>query len=90
MNRRNWNLKTSIDYSYCDLCALNGYSDEKVTYEYEGLRSENQDGFIYKFRVFDYYYPARKKKIKHIHKCNLKLIDELVSLALKQREVMAS
>jgi hypothetical protein len=75
-------------YSFCDVCDFNGYPDEKVIFQFEGFRSEDKDGFIYKFRVYDYY-PARKRKIKHVHKCNLKLIDKLVSLALKEKEVIA-
>jgi hypothetical protein len=79
-------LHDSPKYVYCDLCAMNGYANEKVSVEFEGFRSEYEDGFIYKFTVYDYYYPARE----HIHKCNLKLIDELVGLPLKQTEVTAS
>lgn len=45
----------SQKYVYCDLCAINGYASQKVIFQFEGLRSENQDGFIYKFRVYGYY-----------------------------------
>jgi hypothetical protein len=52
------------EYSYCDICAENGYQNEKVIFHYEGIRPEYEDGFIYKFSVYDYESP----NIIHIHK----------------------
>jgi hypothetical protein len=68
MNTESSNLNYSIadDYSYCDLCALNGHPNQKVVFEYEGLRPEDQDGFIYKFSVHEY--PLREHhKRRHLH-----------------------
>jgi hypothetical protein len=76
-------------YRFCDVCDFNGFPNQKVIYQFEGLRPEDEDGFIYKFTEYDYCYPTREKKIKHVHKYNGKLIDQLVGLALKQTEVMA-
>ena len=50
----NLNYSIAADHTYCDLCALNGYPNQKVVFEYEGLRPEEQDGFIYKFSVYEY------------------------------------
>jgi hypothetical protein len=68
VNNESSNLNHSIaaDYTYCDLCALNGYPSQQVVFEYEGLRPENQDGFIYKFSVYEY--PLLKHhKRRHVH-----------------------
>jgi hypothetical protein len=53
------------------------------------LRPEDEDGFIYKYILYDY--PAAEgKKIKHVHKYNRRLIDELVDIVLgKQTGVEA-
>ena len=49
-----------------DLCALNGYPNQKVVFEYEGLRPEDDYGFIYKFSVYEY--PLREHhKRRHLH-----------------------
>jgi hypothetical protein len=40
-------------YSNCHICAFNGFADEKVVLEFEGFRSEDEDGFIFKFTVYD-------------------------------------
>ena len=74
-------------YVYCDLCAMNGYANEKVIFQLKGLRSENQDGFIYKFTTYDYKLSG-EKRTQHTHKYNLKLIHELVDLALKGAKVI--
>jgi hypothetical protein len=74
-------LDDTIDnnrYSYCDVCAFNGYPNEKVVREYEGLRSEDEDGFIYKFTDCDY--PIQtSNKVVHVHKWNQEIIDRLVN-----------
>lgn len=67
------------NYRYCEVCEFNGYPNEKVVYHYEGLRSEDEEGFITRFVVYDY--PVQTKKI-HEHKYNEKLINKLVKLAL--------
>jgi hypothetical protein len=75
--------------SACDICEFNGFPNERVVYQCEGLRSEDEDGFIYKYNLYDY--PAAEgKKIKHVHKYNRRLIDELVDVVLgKQTGVEA-
>jgi hypothetical protein len=49
-------------YSNCPVCASNGFVDEKVVFEFEGLRSENEDGFIFKFTLHDY---PKRQRIHH-------------------------
>jgi hypothetical protein len=39
-------------YVFCDICAFSGYQNEKVVYQFEGLRPETEDGFIYKYGWF--------------------------------------
>jgi hypothetical protein len=56
------------NYVYCDVCEFNGYPNEKVVYYYEGLRSEEEEGFITKFTVYDY-----PTLFSHVHKHNRKL-----------------
>jgi hypothetical protein len=41
-------------YSNCHVCAFNGFADEKVVFKFEGLRAEHEDGFIFKFTVYNY------------------------------------
>jgi hypothetical protein len=72
------------NYSYCNVCAVNGYPNKKVVYEYEGLRSEDEEGFIYK--LTEYEYPLQKR-IVHKHKYNYELINRLVNQSLGIREV---
>jgi hypothetical protein len=74
----------SIKYGFCDLCKLNGFPNQKVIYKFEGLRPEEQDGFIYKFTIYEHN-PTGEKRTKHIHKYNQNLIDVLVRLALKEQ-----
>jgi hypothetical protein len=69
-----------IHVCFCDQCCWNGYVDEKVVYEFEGLRPETEDGFIYIYEVYDY--PVKGEKTKHEHKYNQRLIDELVAVSL--------
>jgi hypothetical protein len=71
-------------YSICDICKSNGYPNEKVVYQLEGFRSENEEGFIFKFTVYNYS-ADRRTKNKHEHKYNQKLIDQLLHHALKER-----
>jgi hypothetical protein len=73
-------LETPFDcnqkYSFCDLCELNGFPNIKVIFEFRGLRSEYQDGFIYKFAVYEYPISEHHKK-RHIHAFNRKNIRKL-------------
>ena len=34
------------NYFLCDICEFNGYPNEKVSYQYKGQRSEDEEGFI--------------------------------------------
>jgi hypothetical protein len=85
MNTKSSNLNCSIaaEYNYCDLCALNGCPNQKVIYQFEGFRAEEEEGFIYKFSIYDY--PIEKeKRINHKHKCNKRFIDAIVNVALQK------
>jgi hypothetical protein len=72
------------NYSNCDACTLNGYPNEKLVYEYEGLRSEDEEGFIYRFTEYEY---LLQKRIVHKHKYNDELINRLVNQSLGIAEV---
>ena len=69
------------NYFLCDICEFNGYPNEKVVYQYKGLRSEDEEGFITRFSVYDYPIQAG---ILHVHKYNERLICELVNVALSR------
>lgn len=62
----NLNYSIAADYSCCDLCALNGYPNQRVVFEYEGLRPEDEDGFIYKFSLYEYPLLEHHKR-RHLH-----------------------
>ena len=42
------------NYFLCDICEFNGYPNEKVVYQYKGQKSEDEEGFITRFSVYDY------------------------------------
>ena len=76
------------NYTLCDICAFNGYPNEKVVYRHEGLRSEDEEGVIIRFSVYDYPIVAGKihaGKI-HAHKSNDELINRLVNQSLCNTE----
>jgi hypothetical protein len=59
--------------AFCQICGWYGYPQEKILVEFEGIRPEDEDGFIDKFTEYDYdaevgYSPE--------------LVQELVDLAL--------
>jgi hypothetical protein len=70
---------------FCQVCGWYGYSQEKIIREFEGFRSEDEDGFAYKFTEYDYDDETRERKTKHIHKYIPKLVDEAVDFPLKMR-----
>jgi hypothetical protein len=37
-------------FVHCDICACDGYPYEKVVFRYTGFRSEDEDGFAYKYQ----------------------------------------
>jgi hypothetical protein len=79
--------KRSEPYSYCDICAWNGYTFEKIVLENFRIRPEDEEGFIYEFDTFDYD-PDRNKRIPHKHKFNQELIDLQVNAILNQQQSM--
>ncbi|HJT47967.1 MAG TPA: hypothetical protein VJ729_07265 [Nitrososphaeraceae archaeon] len=52
------------DFVFCDICAADGYLYEKVVFKYTGFRSEDEDGFAYKYAVSEFENPDRI----HIHR----------------------
>lgn len=60
--------KRSEPYCYCDTCEWNGHPNQKIVRLFYGYRSEDEDGFIYKFIEYDY--PLGRRKRKHIHVFN--------------------
>jgi hypothetical protein len=78
------------DSSYvrcCQVCSWYGYPHEKIIIEFEGIRTEEEDGFVDKFTEYDYDTETGQKRNKHIHKYNLKLVQESLDLVLKMRNV---
>jgi hypothetical protein len=73
------------DFIFCDQCAWNGFPNEKIVRLFHGLRPEYEDGFIYRYTEYDYD-PLGKSKILHVHKYNLKIIDEQVRSILEVRD----
>ena len=71
--------------TYCRVCEWYGYPFEKIIREFEGFRSEEEDGFVDKFTEYDYDTETGQKRNKHIHKYIPKLVDEAVNFALKMR-----
>src|SRR5215217_7269883 len=57
------NIKGFGKYVLCDICAFDGYTNEKVVFIYTGFRSEDEDRFVYKYTVNEYENPDRI----HIH-----------------------
>jgi hypothetical protein len=72
--------------TYCQVCGWYGYPQEKILVEFEGIRAEEEDGFVDKFTEYDYDTIAGEKGTKHIHKYDLKLVQEAVDFALKMRD----
>jgi hypothetical protein len=50
------NIKSFVFY---DICVLDVYPYEKVVFKHTGFRSEDEDGFAYKYTVSDYENPDR-------------------------------
>jgi hypothetical protein len=71
--------------TFCQVCSWYGYPQEKIIRDFEGIRPEDEDGFIYKFTEYDYNTDTGEKRTKHIHKYNLKLVQESLDIALKMR-----
>lgn len=69
----------------CQVCAWYGYPQEKIIVEFEGVRSEDEEGFIDIFTEYNYYTETGEKGNKHIHRYDPKLVQECLDLALKIR-----
>jgi hypothetical protein len=70
--------------TFCQVCGWYGYPHEKIIVEFEGIRSEEEDGYVDIFTEFDYE-TAGEKRTKHIHKYNPRLVQECLDFALKIR-----
>ena len=55
------------DFVFCDICACDGYPYEKVVFKYAGFRSEDEDGFAYKYTINEFENPDKI----HIHRSYL-------------------
>ncbi|HZA06618.1 MAG TPA: hypothetical protein VE619_02845 [Nitrososphaeraceae archaeon] len=78
-------LKPGSSYiTYCQVYEWYGYPFEKVIVVFEGSRTEEEEGFAYKFSEYDYDASAlgEKKRAEHKHKYNPKLVQEFVDLAI--------
>jgi hypothetical protein len=69
----------------CQICGWYGYPEENIVVEFEGIRPEDEDGFVDKFTEYDNDTETAKKGTKHIHKYDPQLVKEAVDLALKMR-----
>jgi hypothetical protein len=74
----------------CQVCGWYGYPQEKIIIEFEGIRSEGQGGFVDIFTEYDYETETGEKGNKHIHKYDLKLVQESLDLALRMRNCAGS
>jgi hypothetical protein len=71
--------------TFCQICGWYGYPQEKIVVEIEGIRPEDEDGFAYKFNEYNCDPERGQKGNKHIHKYDLKLLQEVVEIALNMR-----
>lgn len=71
--------------TFCQVCGWYGYPFEKIIREFEGFRSEDEDGFAYKFTEYDYDVETGQKGTKHIHKSDPNVVQEAVEFVLKTR-----
>jgi hypothetical protein len=79
--------RTGSSYvTFCQVCGWYGYPYEKIVVEFEGIRSEEEDGFVDKFTEYDYDAKTVEiKRIIHRHKYDPKLVQEAVDFALRMR-----
>ena len=68
---------------YCQVCEWYGYPFQKIIREFEGFRSEEEDGFVDRFTEYDY--DAKMTRVIHRHKYDPKLVQEAVDFALRMR-----
>jgi hypothetical protein len=83
---RTLNLQKICSYvTNCQICEWYGFQDEKILVKFEGVCPEDEDGFVEKFTEYNYDPRLGAKRIKHVHKCNIKLLQEHVDIALQIR-----
>jgi hypothetical protein len=66
---------------FCQVCRWYGYAQEKIIIEFEGIRSEDEDGFVDIFTEYEYDTETGEKGTKHIHKYDPKLVQKAVDFA---------
>jgi hypothetical protein len=71
--------------TFCQVCGWYGYPHEKIIIEFEGIRPEDEDGFVDIFTEYDYDTETGQKGNLHIHKYNPESVQEAVDFALKIR-----
>ena len=71
----------------CDQCQWNWIPNQKIVVVYLGRRPVDEQGFIYKFKTYDYAENGDKKI--HRHKYDPEVIDRLVNPALNRKKVTA-
>jgi hypothetical protein len=69
----------------CQICGWYGYPQEKIIVEFQGIRPENEDGFVDIFTEYNHDTETGERGTRHIHKYIPKLVDEAVDFALKIR-----
>jgi hypothetical protein len=69
----------------CQICGWYGYPQENIILEFEGIRGEDEDGYIDIFTEYNYDTRTGEKGSKHIHKYNPKLVQECLDLVPKIR-----
>jgi len=73
------NQSSSSYVTYCQVCGWYGYPYEKIV-EFEGFRSEIEEGFAVKFTEYNYDIAPEGNRLKHKHKHNPKLVQKLLTL----------
>jgi hypothetical protein len=71
------------EYSLCDICEFNGFTNEEVVFVIHGFRDEKEDGFAIIFTAYEF--PVRNGKI-HSHKYNEQIVNNLVNQSLTSVE----
>lgn len=71
--------------TFCQVCGWYGYPYEKIVVEFEGIRSEEEDGFVDKFTEYNYDAETGQKGTRHIHKYDAKLVQEALNIVLRMR-----
>ena len=78
-----------IESSFVTFCQVRdwyGYPQEKIIREFEGFRSEEEDGIAYKFTEYDHVAAkTEEKRSIHKHKYNHNLVQQVVDFTLKMR-----